>query len=739
MQDKLIKLLNIKIDAINKNIDNLNYLNDELKNNEENLNYIKNMIDIFKDDDVVNFDAIDKNDFDKILSMINPIVTEIFQEKTCNYHGIMYIIQGIRQGISLELTSAQTSAVLAFIDGMKEKKEELDLEVANLNKNKERLPETDLEILLKDLEVYNSIISKIEDNLYLVEIDSVVDVLDFSNVSLEEKIAIFEFILRYNANIYLNSKENKEIEIEESNSLDEIKIPEFHFEPVNIELESNEASFSESQEKLNEEKKEELDVFSNNVTNLNEYGTMQMPIITANDHIVIQNDENNEIKSELDNIEIENTNTVDLEEIIKKIDAKLKEMEEQDKLEMDQDSASLESYEVPISSNNDLKGIALDELTLEDDMIDDEVTNTAIKEVFSKYDIESLIEKEEIKNKKINAFELDSILSLLKDFDILEILKNKEEIFSKIIISVSKEKLDLVLTGIKENLVSKKEKCSDILLLIIETMPLLLCDTKTMDSFIQNIEFYKKHNINLINLFAYYRELLILDNQILINNYLKIKDYEIALTNDNVKYLLYNSHILENLDFYIEAMGQEKGFLGKEEKFDGIEYINKHPYKLNNISRDVLMKLRYSTENEQKIYGSKPGILAGEIANSKVDILNLSDEYKNLYFNNEYGFLDRSEMISLLEEIKDIKDFNMNIDNNLLKLDSLYKENELRYNIENIYISRIKTIRIYNCLLTKNMNEKNALLIALTYNSVIKVDEYAKIENIVNSLIEGGN
>ena len=32
MQDKLLKVLQIKIDAINKNIDNLNYLNDKLIN-----------------------------------------------------------------------------------------------------------------------------------------------------------------------------------------------------------------------------------------------------------------------------------------------------------------------------------------------------------------------------------------------------------------------------------------------------------------------------------------------------------------------------------------------------------------------------------------------------------------------------------------------------------------------------------------------------------------------------------
>ena len=40
MQDKLINLLEIKIEAIEKNIDNLNYLNNELSRNQDDLEYI---------------------------------------------------------------------------------------------------------------------------------------------------------------------------------------------------------------------------------------------------------------------------------------------------------------------------------------------------------------------------------------------------------------------------------------------------------------------------------------------------------------------------------------------------------------------------------------------------------------------------------------------------------------------------------------------------------------------------
>ena len=151
------------------------------------------------------------------------------------------------------------------------------------------------------------------------------------------------------------------------------------------------------------------------------------------------------------------------------------------------------------------------------------------------------------------------------------------------------------------------------------------------------------------------------------------------------------------------------------------------------------MKLRYSTENDMKIYGSKPGILAGEIANPKVDLLVLPPEYKNLYFNHEYSFYDRSEMIDLLNELKKDDSFDLTIDENLEKLDSKYKKDEFRYKIENNLFSRVKTIRLYNILKKKGIDSKNALVIALTFNSVIKRDEFVNVENFVNNLVLGGN
>ena len=225
MQDKLINLLEIKIEAIEKNIDNLNYLNNELSRNQDDLEYISEELNVFNDNDVLEFDKILIDDFKKILEMIDPKGKEIFENKTCNYQGIMYIIKGIRDGISLELTTEQTNAILELIELMKTKKEELKNIIKDLLSNKEKLPETDMEKLELSLNTYKEIIANLKENKYLTEIEEVIDALDFSSITMEEKIDIFAYILKYNRDIYKsnnNSKENKD----DSYNFDEIKVSE---------------------------------------------------------------------------------------------------------------------------------------------------------------------------------------------------------------------------------------------------------------------------------------------------------------------------------------------------------------------------------------------------------------------------------------------------------------------------------------------------------------------------------
>ena len=753
MQDKLLKILKIKMDAINRNIDNLNYLNGELDTNNKDLEYIEKMISSLNEDDILSFDNISKEDFEKILSMIDPSVSEIFKDKTCNYQGIMYIIQGIRQGISLELTTAQHDAILAFLAGMKNKSFSLQDTIDSLKNSKERLPETDLTVLTNDLETYQEIVSKIEKNVYLTEVDFLVEAFDYANILIEEKVELFEFLLKYNANVYNNLNQKKELE-EKEEVLDDTDIKDFPYEPININLDPFELPKLEEDEqsdlKLSDsneikEVKEENDAIDSENKNLNVFGTFQMPIISEE---VLKNpnysstiptptqpkEEILEIKptslepeQKEEEMVISKSNTVDLEDIIQRIDNKLKEMEDAEK---NKEAKEL-SFNTPIK-DLDLETPISD---FEEPVVKMEhATSNDYQELFIKYGLNKALELSD----SVNYFELDSMLKTLEEFSLLDKLKEKENILKRILNKNTNHDLVKVLNLIKDNLSVGEDSYQNVLEIIIEAMPILLSDPEVITSFAKNIDFFKEHQINLINLFDNYRELLILDHDAILENNMKIEKYALVLNNDNVKYLLYNKHILENLDYFIEAMGREKGFLGKEEVFDGVEYIKKYPYKLNTARNDLLLKLRYQSENNQKIYGSKPGILAGEIANPKVDILQIPEEYKNLYFDYNYSMVDVNEIKTLLEDIKNQEPTDISLDDTLLNLDKKYKESELRYKINNILISRIKTIRIYNFLRSKGIASKNALLIALTYNSVIKNDEYKMLEEVVNSL-EGGN
>lgn len=817
MQDKLQKILNIKIEAIETNIDNLNYLNNELDKNNSDLDYINSKIALFNEGDILEFDSILIDDFNKIISMINPIVKETFDNKACNYQGIMYIIKGIRDGISLELTSLQEDAIKLFIKEMNTKSDELKETISNLLDSKEKLPETNLDVLEASLKDYEEIISKLTSNSYLTEIEEITDALDFANLPLLEKIDIFSNILRYNRDIYV--KTNDKEETTSPDNFDEIKITT-DLKPNNDFFEEKDFDLPTfSLNKINEKKDDKEEIFEDKEdetlkTNLNNTIDLQ-EIIERIDEKIKKLDSHKLDEDELDkNKEVENKleEKDDLEETLeKKIDEKKIEDSINDRLDFNKFKLNLDNDLVLPSfnhENNKLESIKKDTSLSSDtnkdkdldthDSIDSiyeslnsevpaDTLNTGLTEpkteslnVDTKQDLEEVKEKKldnlpesnnlnldltkplptfveptvtpfEVSNTNVETEpkqeflnnqaekEIDTtqkINDILDKYEVREVFSNNPNILENVL-KQNPADVERALTIIKTDLSLKEDEFKKVLEIILETMPGIFTVNKILTTFINDIEFYKEHKINLINLFDNYRELLVIDTNVLKDNYDIVKNYQIELTNDNVKYLLCNKKVLSNLDYYIEAIGHEKPFLGKEQVFDGIEYINKYPYKLNMISNIVLMKLRYSTENNLRIYGSKPGVLAGEISNPKVDILTLPDEYRNMYFNHEYEFVDRSEMEKLIDDIKNDTSMNLSIDENIMKLDNLYKISDLRYKINNLYFSRIKTIRIYNYLRGRNIPSTYALIIALTYQSVIKKDEYKLIENEITKLLGG--
>ena len=779
MEDKLLKILKIKIDAIDRNIDNLNYLNGELDKNNENLDYIDSKIYLFKDNDILKFEEITREDFSKIISMVNSTVSEVFKDKACSYEGIIYIIEGIKKSISLELTNDQKNAIETFVNGMKEKRENLLDTINNLTESKSRLPETDLTVLTNNLDIYNNMVSKFENTLYLTEIDELAEALNYSGVDISEKSDMFEYILKYNANIY-SLKENEEFSNVSIDTKSDFETPNFNYDEVkvtdNLEKTTGDNSLDEIKFNLdNLNLNNDLDEIKK-VTN-----EFDLPTLDTDKKVDLPKDEFNfdmnydtnkfnnfdfdkEIPKEDEDHEL---NTLELNDIIKKIDDKLKEIDNEEKKE-----------DIPVEITNTETDEPTNELKI-DDKLTDLNNSTETKEVdfdIPKYSeipsafnnsteekevkqeekeipsietynsnnlenqttIDELNEKYSLPNLNITSDlnEVDKMLQIISDNDLMDLFKNNKSIFESMLNNYNSDNLVELIKLIKENLIVKEKNTKKTFEILLEVMPILFTKSEVLESFKENIKFFKEKNINLINIFDNYRELLIMNNKSLVSNYNKVSTYGFNINSDNVKYLLYNKNVLEKLDYFIEAKGYEKGFLGKEELFDGVEYIVKNPYKINSASRDMLLKLSFASENGLKIYGNKPGILSGEISNPKVDTINITSDYLNSHFSGNYSFIDKAELISLKDQLNNLDEFDMTIDDNIAKLDANYKKDELKYVFDNNTISRTKTIRIYNYLKDK-MSSRDAMIIALTFNSVLENSEYEKIVNIVSNLLGG--
>ena len=74
-------------------------------------------------------------------------------------------------------------------------------------------------------------------------------------------------------------------------------------------------------------------------------------------------------------------------------------------------------------------------------------------------------------------------------------------------------------------------------------------------------------------------------------------------------------------------------------------------------------------------------------------------------------------------------------DENLRKLDEyIDPEDDIRYNFNGVLISKLKVERIYNILKNNNLEDlEDSLLYAITYNTIINQQDFAKLEEIVKS------
>ena len=679
MKEELIRVLNNKLDDINVNINSLVELNGKIDNEKNGLAYTNKVLSLFQENNsynVLNFTKLSKDDFEKIVEILGESIKEEFNTNSCNYDGLVYLINGINNGVSLTLTDGQNKAINDIIQGLKKNEEEHESAIDGLMLIKERFPISDVEVLNKKHDDFTNIVKKIEIGDYVSETEEIEEAIEFSKLNQDKIIDILSYLLKYNADIYDKKKDYvvKEVETVKTNEKEELP------------------DFTETKEEFH-------------FTDLN--STVNTPIIEPVDEIHFEDvKEETPIEEKKEDLHL---------------DINLPKTEEEnpvlDDIKIDSD---YEEYNIPSEET-----ISISPVQLENNKVNS-ISTRELQRLFSEYNLK--FENDVLTELLVGDIDnYRNILDVLKENNLLKEFEKNRELFILTLLSTTKEEILSVLKIIHDDLSVDEDDYRLTTQITINTIPsIFVKEDGNYDNFVQNVKMFKDLGINLINLYDFSKEVLVADHKNMLANYQIVKNYNVNLDYRNIKYLLLLPNIGEKLDYYVESVYKDR--TKNNEKFDGITYINNYPNKLNSVCDLTIKRLRYSSENARKVFGTKPNSLVGEITNLKVNVLELGDEYLNSFFNNEFDNITSDEIREYTKLIRNSSNIG-NYTDELAKLEIYH--NGLRYTINDINISYNKVVRNYNTLRSYGINKTNALIFAVCHNLVITKEEYQSLKNVL--------
>ena len=777
MKDDLIKILNFKLKHITENIEELQELNAKIDDENARLRYIQKAIDNFKGEDkgfdIYKFSNIDRETFNQLLMELSDEVLTKFGTNTCNYDGLIYLINGINNGVSLNLTQEQIKAINLFIDKLLEKEKEYQDSIATLNSDKQNLEVKDLEVLKNMENQYSVIIDNIEDKRYVTEIDEVLRAIEYSELPKDKIFDILSFLLRYNSEVYENRKNEVPEELEEESNVIDLTKPFVLPEDATLTMEEEPKEvvvhFEEDVVNQEEVKKEaEVKEVVTPKIDLSFDKTMELP---AFDYLNERKDPMLEnvvtiLPSEDKSVENKEEVSIDLEEPFIEDDnfndLSSDDFEDyepalpSDNLDLSNDSLNinvapnLEYTEFDLgeifpdgevkTANDEVKFEETESLQEENPVVENTLINDSdLETLFKEYNIK-YAEIDDVTKTLLQKGNLDSyknILAKLKENDLLDVFKNNQEVLMQIVLYSSDEIIEKIVNIIETSLSVDESDKKTTVKIMFKSMPSVFVKTEqgNYDNFIKNVQTFKEYGIDLINLFDFSKEIYLVNNEFIVNNYKVVRDYDLTVNANNAKYLLMLKNINEKIDLLVESVYKDNSKEGNGNTFDGMEYVRLYPNKLNIINDETIKRLRYSSENSRKVFGTKEKSLTGEITNLKVDVINMPDDYVRKFFNNEFDIIGRDEVAKYEEMVKVSEYINISMDELLSKLEN--NRSGMRYVIAGVNISRNKVIRNYNILIKNNVEKTKALLFALCNNLVVTKEEYEKIKTFVNGL--GGN
>lgn len=741
MKDELLKILEIKLKYLTDNIEALNRMNANLERENKGLEYIRYVLELFETSDgeysVYNFSKLDRDNFDKVMVELPHDVEVRFETGNCNYEGLIYLINGINSGISLKLTDEQSNAIHYMVDAVVNRQMDYLARIDGILLAKSHLDINDLDELTSIKERYTNIVEKINTNDYVEETDEIIEAINYARVPNETIIEILTYLLQYNSEIYLQKKEivesKEEQALEEKNDEEEFDLSK----PFVVAEEETDAV--------------EIPIFEDVEKEFNDLKLDNIPLDANYEEPQVTEEEVKETS-------LEDEADVPEEEFDFSDTNYDEELEDIDLPEVDLEDGSL--------VDNDFKDLAMDDeeyssLDIEQEEQNEELTNEEVDYSELQEEVEKQPETEEGKTlsddilnvfneyklsyEKLddnhkgllqngNAEEYKEILELLKEKDILSTFEKNADLLVQILVYSDKDVVNKVLEIIENNLSVDKEDKVVTTNIMISALPSVFVKEPygNHETFLLNLETFKSWGLDLINLFDFSREIYVMNHDKMLENYEKVKHYNLEITDKNAKYLLVLPNVEEKIDYYVETVATDTMKNGTGKTFDGSEFIKQYPNKLNSVTDETIKRLRYSSENGKKLFGAKENSLAAEITNLKVDVLNISDEYLRTYFNNEFDELSHEEELRYEKMLRDEKEYSMELDEVLESLNPYL--NGLRYNIEGVNISYNKLVRNYNILVKNGVDKVTALIYGACHNSVITKEEYQKVKNTLSNI-----
>ena len=326
------------------------------------------------------------------------------------------------------------------------------------------------------------------------------------------------------------------------------------------------------------------------------------------------------------------------------------------------------------------------------------------------------------------------VIATLKENNLLDKFLQNEALFMDVLKGSGKEEIENIIRIVRDDLSVDNEDYEMTMDIVINTIPsIFIYDGGSYQNFVKNCQKFSNYGINLIKLFDFSKEIFLVDTETIEKNHEVVQKYHAKLDYNNAKYLLVLPNIGERMDYFVETEYSDK--TKNNEMFDGIGYINDYTVKLSTVKPETIKRLRYASENNRKVFGSKPNSLAGEITNLKVTAMDIPEDYMKSFFDNNFDGLTSDEVREYAKLVNNSSNVG-NYADELAKLET-YRIDDMKYRIEGVIVSSNKVARNYDVLRSYGIDAKKALHFAICNNLVITKEEYLKIKSTIEEI--GGN